>query len=190
MNKYSIVFSRFLIFAGIIGFFASVDSSAQKRDYLTENEIEIIRDAQDIDERITVLTQMIDRRFLALSVNVNGWKDAAKVSDKWGEVPKGTRIQLHSDIKSLLQKAVDDIDNLAAHPDSAPIREKGDKKAKKDKDRFPTAVRSLADAAARYLGPLKKELENSKAEIEKGPILDSIDLCEQIIEAVSKLSEA
>ena len=154
---------------------------------MTEEEIEIIRDAQDIDVRIEALTRMADRRFALLGIDVNGWKPSQKSSEIWGEEPKGTRIQLLSDIKKLLQKAVDDIDNLASHPDSAPIREKGDKQAKKDPERFGNAVRSLGRAAGRYLVPLKAELDKTQVDVEKGPILDSMDLCDQIIEAVGKL---
>ncbi len=165
----------------------SSPASAQRRDFVTEEEIEIIRDAQDIDTRIEVLSRMIDRRFAVLNIEVNGWKDARKPSDVWGELPKGTRIQLLSDIKKLLQKAVDDIDNLASNPNAAPIREKGDKRAKKDPERFGNAVRNLGSAAGRYLAPLKAELDKASNELEKGPILDSIDLCDQIIEAVGKL---
>lgn len=164
-----------------------VTAQAQRRDYMTEQEIEIIREAQDIDERIDAITKMIDRRFLIIGVHVNGWKDAAKVTETWGEPQKGSRAELFNDIKRLLQKAVDDIDNLAANPNAAPIREKGDKKAKKDPERFPTAVRNLAAAAGRYLGPLKSEMDKSTNEIEKGSMIDSIDLCDQIIEAVGKL---
>lgn len=154
---------------------------------MTDAEIEIVREAQDIDSRVDMITRMIDRRFLVLNVNVNGWKDAGKTSDLWGDMPKGSRADLFNDVKRLLQKAVDDIDNLAANPDAAPIRDKGDKRAKKDPERFPKAVRTLAAAAGRYRGPLKSELDRSTSEIEKGSIIDSIDLCDQIIEAVGKL---
>ena len=173
------------IAAGIAAF--PSPASAQRRDFMTELEIEIIRDAQDIDIRIEVLARMIDRRFSVLAIDVKGWKDAQKQSDIWGELPKGSRLDLFTDIKKLLQKAVDDIDNLASHPDSAPIREKGDKRAKKDPERFGNAVRNLATAAGRYLAPLKMQLDKTNDEKEKGPILDSVDLCDQIIEAVGKL---
>jgi hypothetical protein len=179
---------RSAIFILICIFGAVITASAQRRDFLTEQEVEIVRDSQDIDERIDSLTKMIDRRFHVLGINVNGWKDAGKTtSATWGGLPTGTRAELLNDIKKILQKAVDDIDNLAAHPSSAPIREKGDKRAKKDPERFPNAVRELAAAAGRYIGPLKTELDRSKDDREKGSIIDSIELCSQILEAVGKL---
>ena len=89
--------------------------AAQRRDYMTDAEVEVVRDAQDIDLRIDVLTKMIDRRFAALGMESGGWKESAKESDKWGEKPKGTRLQLFSDIRYLMQKAVDDVDDVAEH---------------------------------------------------------------------------
>lgn len=181
----------FLIGAAVAAFLCTAvlpgTAAAQRRDYMTEAEIEIIREAQDIDERILVLTRMIDRRFHVLSINVNGWKDVAKPSDVWGDLPAGTRIQLFNDVKRLLQKAVDDIDNLAANPSAAPVRDKDDRRAKKDPERFPKAVRMLASAAERYLMPLKTALDASNDEVEKGSLIDAIDLCQQIMAAVGKL---
>lgn len=169
---------------------SATTAAAQRRDYMSEAEIEIVRDAQDIDTRIEVLTRMIDRRFAVLGIEAGAWKQAKKESETWGEMPKGTRLELFSDIKKLLQKAIDDIDNLAAHPDAAPIRAKekqNSREAKKDPQRFPDAVRNLAQAAGRYMTPLKSALDKSTDEKEKGVLLDSIDFCTQIIEAVGKL---
>jgi hypothetical protein len=183
--------SFFKVTAGLIAsfllLFFSVDASAQRRDFLTESEVEIVRDAQDIDTRIDALLRMADRRFNVLGIDVKGRKDAAKTSDVWGELPKGSRTDLLSDIKRIVQKAVDDIDNLSSNPDAAPIREKDDKRAKKDHERFPRAVRNLAAGASRYMGPLKAELDRSTNEAERGLIISTLDLCEQIIEAVKKL---
>ena len=61
------------------------------------------------------------------------------------------------------------------------------KKAKKAPERFPASVRTLASAAGRYLVPLKNEMDKSTSEIEKGSLIDSIELCDQILQAVGKL---
>lgn len=157
-----------------------------QRDYLTPEEVEIIRDAQEIDTRIAVLTQAIDRRFAVLSLNVSAPK--IKKEGAWGEMPQGSRSELFHDIKRLLQKAVDDIDNLSERPDSAVIP---DPDKRKDDTSFavlfPRAVRNLADAAKRYVPVLKSQLETSGSNSEKGSILDSLELCSQIIDSVAKL---
>src|SRR5688500_14541362 len=85
-------------------FLIPVEAPAQRRDYMTEPEIELVRDAQDIDQRIEVLTKMIDRRFAVLGLEVGGWRPTAKEQEKWGVVVTGSRSELLSDIRNLLQK--------------------------------------------------------------------------------------
>ena len=166
--------------------------AAQSRDILTIDEIEIVRDAQQIDDRIDVLVRSIDRRFAALNAPisvVNGTKE--KKDDKeWGKAPTGTRTELLSDIKGILQKAADDIDNLAERPESMVIyeEEKPDKKNPKTfAALFPKAVRSLAAAATRYQPVLKAEFDRSTDNTEKGLIQGTLDLCADIIASVAKL---
>ena len=65
----------FVLFLALIVFVA-IPASAQRRDYMTDPEIELIRDNQDIDKRIDVLTKMIDRRFSAMGIEVGGWKQS------------------------------------------------------------------------------------------------------------------
>ena len=156
-------------------------SAAQRRDYMTDAEIELVRDAQDIDLRIDVLTKMIDRRFTALGIDSGGWKEPAKDSEKWGEAPKGTRMQLLSDIRNLMQKAVDDVDDVAEHNENTLTQNKTTGKL------FPKAVRSFSVASQRYLNILKPISAKTSDEKEKGMILNTIELCEQVIEAAATL---
>jgi hypothetical protein len=86
-----------------------------------------------------------------------------------------------TDIRQLLQKAVDDIDDVAEHDANALTQNKMSGKL------FPKAVRSLAAASQRYLSILKPLADTTKDEKEKGSILTSIELCEQVLEAVGKL---
>ena len=159
----------------------AVDASAQRRDYMTELEIELVRDAQDIDKRIDVLTKMIDRRFSALGINVGGWKQSEKDIEKWGDVRAGTKMELLSDIRHLLQKAIDDVDDVSEHNENTLTQNKTEGLL------FPKAVRSLAAAANRYLPQLKSTLAQTPDEREKGLILTSIESCEAIIESVVNL---
>ena len=156
-------------------------ADAQRRDFMTEPEIEIVRDAQDIDMRIDVLTKMIDRRFAALKIEAGGWKIPTKESEKWGAEPEGTRLQLLTDITRLLQKAVDDIDDVAEHDANAQTQNKTTGKL------FPKAVRMLSSSAARYSPILQTTLKTAVDDKERGAILDAADVCAQIIEAAAKL---
>lgn len=168
----------------------SPSAVSAQRDYLTNEEVELVRDSQEIDRRIDVLMHAIDRRFSVLNINVSGPKIPSKEVEKWGEQPQGTRLQLLFDIKRILQKAIDDIDSLAERPDSLvvdPDAAKDKKKPRGYADLFPIAVRSLAKAAERYRPALKTELDKSTDNVEKGSILDALDFCNQITEAVAKL---
>ncbi|MEP7213605.1 MAG: hypothetical protein ABI791_11035 [Acidobacteriota bacterium] len=170
-------------FAAVAAFIIIIGgrAEAQRRDSMTEAEIELIRDNQDIDLRVDVLTKMIDRRFAALKLDVAGWKPPAKETDKWGEEPTGTRLQLLTDVRRLLQKAVDDVDDVSEHDANALTQNKTTGKL------FPKALRKLSAAASRYSLILKSSLKTSIDEMERGSILNSIDLCDQIIEASTKL---
>jgi|CXWL01.1.fsa_nt_gi hypothetical protein len=169
--------------------FSLVTANAQ-RDYFTAEEIEIIRYEQEIDQRIDVLVHAIDRRFAVLKIEVNAPKRPKK-DETWGELPTGTRNQLLYDIKRILQKAIDDIDSLAERPDSAVIFvDPADPKERRSKgfaELFPKAVRSLATAAKRYGPVLKAELDKNNEMSEKGSILDSLEMCDEIIASVAKL---
>lgn len=146
----------------------------------------MVRDAQEIDRRIDVLVYAADRRFGVLKIDV-ARPVVKKESSDWGELPKGERLDLLFDIKLLLKKAIDDIDNLSERPDAAVLPDPDVKNPKTLADLFPVAVRSLATAAARFKLGLQKELDAATDEKQRGVILDSIDSCNQIIEAVPKL---
>lgn len=179
-----------VILFGLIAMAAIVfpHKTSAQRDYFTAEEVELIRDAQKIDDRIDVLTKIIDRRFDALKIDVHGAKISSKEVEKWGVLPESTRFQLLLDIKRVLQKAIDDIDSLSERPDSAILPDPDDKKAKQSfADLFPKSVRALAAAAKRYQPALKAELDKPNGPSEKGSVLDSLEFCDQIIAAVAKL---
>jgi hypothetical protein len=155
---------------------------------MTDAEIELVRDAQDIDARIDVLTKMLDRRFAVLKVDVGGAKIPSKETDKWGPAPDGTRMQILDDIRKLLDKAIDDIDDTAMHPSKYVIDpDKPDKVKKTDEARFPNSVKNLAASAKRYQPALKTLLSKATDEKEKGLILAALDSCDEIVTATTKL---
>jgi hypothetical protein len=164
----------------VVPYFAT-PAHAQRRDYMTEAEIELVRDSQEIDKRIDVLTKMIDRRFVALGIDSGGLKPGAKEQKAWGEPPTGTRSQLIADIRQLLQKAVDDIDDVAEHNENTHAANKTEGPL------FPVAVRNLAASANRYKPLLNSQLTKTTDERDKGMILNAIELCDSITESVVNL---
>ena len=149
--------------------------SAQGRDHLTEMEVELVRDAQEIDRRMEIFVKAIDRRFLVLNNDVSQAKRIEKDLDRWGELPTGTRLQLLIDIEKLLDEAISKIDDVAERDMKSDI--------------FPVAVHILADGANKFLPQLKSHLDKTTDEKEKGAIIGAIDFCNQIIEASAKVQK-
>jgi hypothetical protein len=140
-------------------------ADAQRRDYLTEAEIELVRDNQEIDLRVGVLTKAIDRRFAVIA------NQTVKESEKWGEPPKGTRIELLIDIEKLLAKAIDDLNQVAER--------------NKENKLFPKAIHKLADSCGDYLPRFKTFLDTVKDEKERGSLLGSVESCNEVLEAAA-----
>ena len=157
-------------------------AAGQRRDFVTEQEGELIREAQEIDVRVEVLTKFIDRRLAAANIPGHTWTPPKKNTELWGPEPAGSRSELLSDIKRLLQKSIDDIDDIASRPKTAiEGNEVGGKL-------FPKAMRNLASAAARYKPIFQAELEKSKSNTDRGLLIQSIEFCDQIIEASAQVA--
>jgi hypothetical protein len=159
-----------LIFASLI--FAQ-PISAQTRDHLTNEEIEIVRDVQELDRRMEIYVKAINRRFLVLNNDNSQAKQIEKDSEKWGELPKGTRIELLVDIKKILQEAIDKIDDIAAREEKSEL--------------IPYALHILADGAQKFIPELEKFQATTTEKREKGVIADSLNFSNQIIEASAKI---
>lgn len=165
-----------LVFAVLV-----TSAAGQRRDFVTEQEGELIREAQEIDLRIEALTKFIDRRLAAASIAGHTWTPPKKNSELWGPEPAGSRSELLSDIRRLLQKSIDDIDDIASRTSTAiEGNEVGGKL-------FPKAMRNLAAAATRYKPIFRAELEKSPSNTDRGLLIQSIEFCDQIIEAASQV---
>lgn len=178
LNKMNNTYFRFAFSAAAAFFcltlFFSASAGAQRRDHLTEEESELVREMQEIDKRTEIYITAIDRRFSALGVaNSITDKKSKKDSEKWGKLPKGTRTELLIDIERILQEAVDNIDGVAERDMKSEL--------------LPKAVHLLADAAKRFLPELKTFLDSAQNDKEKGAIIGAMDFCNQIVEASSKL---
>jgi len=150
--------------------------NAQKRDNLTDAEDLLIRDAQEIDTRMEILVKVIDRRFLALSdPNAAQSKQAQKNLNKWGELRTGSRAELFADIEKTLDEAIGKIDGVSEKDQKSSL--------------FRKAVRILADGCKQFLPQLKPFAEKATDEKEKSPIYNSIEYCNQIIEASGKVPQ-
>jgi hypothetical protein len=112
---------------------------AQKRDHLTEEEADQVREWQVIDKRIEVFIHAADRRLLVLA-NPNA-KQTKKEEERWGPLPKGTRVELLEDYKRILEEAMEKLDDLYER----------DRK----NELLPKALSKFKDAAKRQLAQLR-----------------------------------
>lgn len=137
-SKYFLKPLNFVLLLLLIGGL-SFSVSAQKRDHLTEAEIEIIRDTQELDARTKVFVKAAERRFVALGVLAElkpAKKEKEKDNSDWGAPPTGTRAELLGDIAKILEEAMNNLDNVWSREPKNPL--------------IPKALKILSDAAARF----------------------------------------
>ena len=166
MKKINLFLTVFAAIFGIAAFFTS-NINAQRRDYLTDDEIEVVRDAQEIDLRVKVLTYAVERRLAVIN------NKPLKEKEIWGAPPKGSRVELFLDIEKLIQKAIDDVDQTAERA--------------KDSKLFPKAVHQFADSCTEYLPQFKTFLDTTKDEKTRGALIGATENCNQVIEAAAKV---
>jgi hypothetical protein len=175
-KSYKISFNRFVFFAILSLFvfhFSFSTANAQRRDHLTETESDLVREAQEINLRIEVFVKAIDRRFLLLQ-NPNATQ-TDKEFNKFGDLPKGTKLELLSDIEKLINEAISNLDNVAEK----------DLKSKL----FPKAMKIFNDACKRFIPLLESIEKGSTDEKEKRTIVTAVENCQDVIAAMSKVPE-
>jgi hypothetical protein len=142
--------------------------AAQKREHLTPEEIELVRDNQELDARTKVFVAAAERRLLAVTNPAESAKNAPKEKEKWGEV-KGTRVQLFYDISKILDEAVVNVDDVAEHNPQSPLLRK--------------SLYLLAEATARMLPELTKLREAAQNEAEADQLERALETASQIADA-------
>ncbi len=154
-------------------FTVSATAFAQRTDHLTKEEIEILRNVQDLDNRMEVYEKAIDRRFLAIKGSKNlsskQLKQIEKDSEHWGELPKGDFSRLVLDIEKILDEAIDKIDDVAQRNRENVV--------------LPYAIHDLADYSRDLIPRVQKLMSNAKNEDDKGSLATTIESCNQVIEA-------
>lgn len=161
-------------FAVFISLGSMLTVNAQKRDNLTDEEDMLVRDAQEIDARMNVFVKVVERRLLALTdPNAAQSKSVQKKSGDWGALRTGTRAELLFDIQKTIDEAIAKIDDAAERDRKNPL--------------FPKAVHILAEGCGKFIPQLKSfKLEDQS---ERDFAENSIDECNQVIEASSKVAK-
>ena len=141
-------------------------AAAPQREHLTPEEVEIIRDTQELDKRTGVFIKAVERRLLALSdPSAKQLKDEL---EKWGEV-KGTRTQILSDVARILDEAVVNIDDAHTHNQKSPLLRK--------------ALYKLSEASNRFIPQLLPLRAAAQSEPEREVLEQAIEQAQQIVEA-------
>jgi hypothetical protein len=148
-------------------------SSAQKRDHLTPEEVELVRSAQILDIRMAVFIKAANRRLLVLTdPNAASSRQVEKDMKKWGELPKGTRAELLGDFSKILEEASTNIDDVGGRDPKNPLIAK--------------ALRMLADASTRFLSelkPMRAQYQGAEREV----LEQAIENAQLIVEAADRL---
>lgn len=151
----------------------------QRREHLTEQETDMVRDTQELDRRIALFVKIAERRVSAVTgtaaAQTLSAKDAAKDLEKWGELPKGTRAQLLGDLARVLDEAINNVDDVAVRTPGSSL--------------IPKAVKHLSEAAARFLPQLTPLRANASGEGEREALEQAIDNLQQVLDASKKLPE-
>lgn len=157
---------------------ASTDAQRnQQRDHLSGMEADLVRDAQLLDKRTEVFVRAIERRMLALTdpQAAAETKQVKKEMEAWGPLPAGSRFELFSDIASILDEAITNIDDFSNRSATSEL--------------LPKALRKLSDASSR----LMTQIEPLRA-TSRGPEREALgritEHVETILEAAKKLPTA
>ncbi len=149
-------------------------ATAQQRDHLTEKEVDLVKEAQALDKRIDVFIKAAERRMMVInnSADANA-KQLKKDSERWGELPTGSRAELVSDIAKILDEAITNIDDVSARDERNPLIGK--------------SLRKLAQTVNAMMAQLKPLAAEAKSEAEIASFELLNEDAQSIVEAANKL---
>ena len=148
---------------------------AQKRDHLTQQEVDLVKEAQMLDKRIDVFIKATERRMMVINGSAaTNAKQLKKDSEKgWGELPTGSRAELVADIAKILDEAITNIDDVSARDERNPLIAK--------------SLRKLAQTVNSILGQLKPLATEAKSDAEIASFELLNEDAQSIIEAANRL---
>ncbi len=165
LNLLRFVFALFLTALAFV-----TPSSAQKRDHLTEQETDLVREFQVIDKRIEIFTKAADRRLLLLTTP--NAKQTKKEEEKWGPLPTGTRTELLQDYKHILAEAMEKLEDTY------------ERDAKSEQ--LPKALSKFKEAVTRHLQQLNALAPQLTEKSEKFALAEAIEEAETVTKGAIK----
>src|SRR5262249_20969665 len=150
---------------------------AQQRDHLTQQEIDLVKEAQVLDKRIDVFIKAAERRIMVINGSATAaanTKQQKKDSEKgWGELPTGSRAEMISDIAKILDEAITNIDDVSTRDERDPLIAK--------------SLRKLAQSVNTIMAQLKPLASEAKSEAEVASFELLNEDAQSILEAANKL---
>lgn len=174
MNARASILSLTVAMLFVCGNSASVRAFQAPREHLTEQEVELVKEAQILDKRIDVFIKAADRRIQVITgIETTTAKQLKKDAELWGALPTGTRAELIGDIARIFDEAITNIDDVSSRDEKNPL--------------VAVALRNLAAAAKRIVGQLKPFEEQAKGDSETSSFDQLIENAEAILQAANKL---
>jgi len=151
-------------------------AATPQRDHLTPQEVDLVKEAQILDKRIDVFIRAAERRLMVINGSGNAaanTKQLKKESERWGELPTGSRAELVSDIARILDEAITNIDDVSSRDEHNPL--------------IPKALRKLAQAVNNIMGQLKPLGAEAKSDAEIASFEMLNENAQSILAAANKL---
>jgi hypothetical protein len=146
----------------------------QKRDHLTPQEVDLVKEAQILDKRIEVFIKAAERRLIVINgTAATNAKQLKKDSEKWGELPTGSRFELVGDIARILDEAITNIDDVSSRDERNPL--------------IPKALRKLATSVSSIMEQMKPLRTEAKTPAEISSLESLNEYAQSILGAVTKL---
>ena len=151
-----------------------IAAAFQKRDHLTEKEVDLVKEAQVLDKRIDVFIKAAERRMMVINnSSAANAKQLKKDAERWGELPTGSRAELVGDISRILDEAITNIDDVSSHDERNPL--------------IPKSLRKLAQSVNSIMTQLKPIATEAKSEAEIASFEKLNEDAQSILDALSKL---
>jgi hypothetical protein len=153
-----------------------VQAATPQRDHLTPQEVDLVKEAQVLDKRIDVFIRAAERRLLVINnagTAVASAKQLKKESERWGDLPTGSRAELVGDIARIFDEAITNIDDVSARDERNPLIAK--------------SLRKLATAVSSIMGQLKPLSAQAKSDAEIASFEMLNEDVQSILEAANKL---
>ena len=165
-----------LVFSLVLSTAFVARATTPQRDHLTPQEVDLVKEAQILDKRIDVFIRAAERRLMVINGSGNAaanTKQLKKESERWGELPTGSRAELVSDIARILDEAITNIDDVSSRDEHNPL--------------IPKALRKLAQAVNNIMGQLKPLGAEAKSDAEIASFEMLNEDAQSILAAANKL---